>query len=292
MNGISRTLCLFGAFALGGLFPGMGQFAFLIQYIVVYMLFQAYLGMPIDGNPLRRKHLWLVLANIALGFGPYFLLKPFSHDYALLAFMSGIIPSAIAVPVIIAMIHRDVAFAATSVLATNLTMAFVIPLTLPFLVGDHIQIEIGAFAIKVVSVLVGPLVVAFAIRILSPVATKQLKKLNKLTFFIWIMAIWIAVAKAVLYLKGQDDESTQRLLVSAGIVSIICFLSFLVGHLIGGKEFNREASQSLGQKNVMLSIWISLTYLNPFIAMGPTFYILFHHLYNGWILLRHSEKKS
>jgi bile acid:Na+ symporter, BASS family len=291
MNGLSRTLILFGAFALGAIFPQMAQLAFLIQYMVVYMLFLSYLSMPLKGNPVKKMHLWILLANIALGLIPYFILKPFSQEYALVAYMSGIIPSAIAVPVIMAMIHRDVAFAATSVLVTNLSMAIIIPVTLPWLVGQDIHIDVTYFVIKVMLVLIGPFVLAMVLRKFVPKVTTHLKKLNRITFFIWVTAIWIAVAKSVVYLKTQNDVSLQKMLITASIVFCICFLSFAIGHLIGGKTLNKEASQSLGQKNVMFSIWISLTYLNPFIAMGPTFYILFHHLYNGWLLFRYSNKK-
>jgi hypothetical protein len=30
--------------------------------------------------------------------------------------------------------------------------------------------------------------------------------------------------------------------------------------------------------------WIALTFINPLVAMGPTFYILYHNLYNSWPL--------
>lgn len=269
----------------------MARYAFLIQYMVIYMLFLSYLSMPLQENPLKLKHLWIFLANVLLGFVPYFLLRPLSQDYALAAYMCGIIPSAIAAPVIMSLIHRDMAFTATAVLVTNLGMAIFLPATLPLLVGREVQLEVGGFVLRVLVVLLGPFMAAFALRLTTPKLVSQVKKLNRFTFYVWITAIWIAVAKSVVYLRSQNDVSTDQIMAIAAIALGICVVSFLVGHVIGGRQFSREASQSLGQKNIMLSIWISLTYLSPKIALGPTFYILFHHLYNGWLLLRYSDRK-
>ena len=54
--------------------------------------------------------------------------------------------------------------------------------------------------------------------------------------------------------------------------------------MIGGREFPREASQSLGQKNTSFTIYLALTYANPLVALGPTCYVLWHNLWNSWQL--------
>ena len=57
MNGMNRTLCLFGVYVLAFLFPQLGSLAFLIKYMVMYMLFMSFLTMPLAGNPARLIHL-------------------------------------------------------------------------------------------------------------------------------------------------------------------------------------------------------------------------------------------
>lgn len=292
MNGLPRTACLFGAFVLGILFSEIGQFAFLIQYIVLFVLFMAYLTMPLEGNPLTGIHFAILAANLLLGFVPFFLLKPLSFELALAAFMVGITPTAIAAPVIVALIHRNVAFAATSTLLTNTVMAFVIPFTVPILAGEDIPINLGHIATRTFLILLGPLAVAFSIRYLLPQVALQISKIGRYTFFVWIFAIVLAVATATDYLKNQNDVASEQLFYVAAVSLVLCALSYGIGYLIGGKKYHLEASSSLGQKHAMLTIWISLTYLNPFIAMGPTFYILFHHMVNGWLIIRYSGKKS
>lgn len=59
-------------------------------------------------------------------------------------------------------------------------------------------------------------------------------------------------------------------------------INFSLGAFLGGKQYRQEASQSLGQKNLSFVIWISLTFINPLVALGPMFYILYHHLFNSW----------
>ena len=54
------------------------------------------------------------------------------------------------------------------------------------------------------------------------------------------------------------------------------------GALIGGRRYWQESSQALGQKNNSFVIWIALTFINPLVAMGPTFYVLYHNLYNSF----------
>ena len=291
MNGLSRTLCLFGAFILGFLFSELGEFSFLIQYIVIFVLFLAYLTMPLEGNPLTRIHFYILGINLLLGFVPFFVLRPWSSELALSAFMVGITPTAIAAPVIMALIKRNVAFAATSTLLTNTVMAFVIPLCLPMLAGQDIPINLIHITSRTFLVLLGPLVVAFGIRFFMPRLALQISKVGRYAFFIWIWAIILAVASATNYLKTQNEVTSTQLLFVAMISLLLCAFGYALGYLLGGKRFNLEASSALGQKHAMLTIWISLSYLNPFIAMGPTFYILFHHIMNGWLIIRHSGKK-
>ena len=72
----------------------------------------------------------------------------------------------------------------------------------------------------------------------------------------------------------------------------ICIINFGVGALLGGRSHWQEASQSLGQKNLSFVIWISLTFINPLVAMGPMFYILYHHLYNSWSIYQFEKRRN
>jgi BASS family bile acid:Na+ symporter len=73
---------------------------------------------------------------------------------------------------------------------------------------------------------------------------------------------------------------------------VICIVNFGLGALLGGREHWQEASQALGQKNLSFVIWIALTFVNPLVAMGPMFYILYHHSYNSWLIYQFERKRA
>ena len=72
---------------------------------------------------------------------------------------------------------------------------------------------------------------------------------------------------------------------------LVCGFNFGLGYLLGGRTRAAECSQALGQKNTTLSIYLALTYASPIAALGPTFYVLWHNLWNAWQLYRVSERK-
>jgi BASS family bile acid:Na+ symporter len=68
--------------------------------------------------------------------------------------------------------------------------------------------------------------------------------------------------------------------------SLVCAANFALGWAIGGRQFRREASQSLGQKNTTMTIYLALAYASPLVALGPTCYVVWHNLWNSWQLHR------
>ena len=68
--------------------------------------------------------------------------------------------------------------------------------------------------------------------------------------------------------------------------------SFALGRWIGGREFPAEASQALGQKNTTFTIYLALTYASPLVALGPTFYVVWHNLWNSWQLHRAGRRRA
>jgi BASS family bile acid:Na+ symporter len=84
-----------------------------------------------------------------------------------------------------------------------------------------------------------------------------------------------------------------QMLVPIGLISlVICVINFGAGALLGGRAHLKEARVSLGQKNLTFVIWIAITFINPLVAMGPTFYILYHHIYNSWLIYRFEKAKG
>jgi BASS family bile acid:Na+ symporter len=104
------------------------------------------------------------------------------------------------------------------------------------------------------------------------------------------MALFITCAKAADFLRNNLTASLSTVLTIALVSLVICIANFSIGAALGGKRFRQESSQSLGQKNNSFVIWIALTFINPLVAMGPTFYILYHNIYNSWQIYRFERR--
>jgi BASS family bile acid:Na+ symporter len=107
-----------------------------------------------------------------------------------------------------------------------------------------------------------------------------------------MMMLFIVTAKASAFLRA-DTGTSAGLLAGIALLSLAsCIANFMVGAWLGGRTFRHEASQALGQKNNSFTVWIALTYLHPLAALGPTFYVLYHNLYNGFQLYRHERVRT
>jgi len=287
-----KGLSLLLTMVIGALVPQAHYFSFLIQYLLMVMLFFAFLDIEFKPQSFQKSVLWVLIANVAVAFVSYFALLPFDLTLALAAFMTAIAPTAIAAPVIIGFIKRDVEYAVTSVILTNITNAIIVPIVLPSLLGAEVQISVWEVLQPVLVVMFVPLILA---RLVSrmPADKQGLIRKGKVTSFpIWLVNLFIISANASDFLRNGNTDSISTLAVVALISLIICIVNFGLGALLGGRSHWQEASQSMGQKNLSFVIWIALTFINPLVAMGPTFYILYHHLYNSWSIYQFERRRA
>lgn len=287
-----KGLALLLAMMFGALFPGAHIFSFLIQYLLMIMLFFAFLDIDFRPERFRKSVILVLLANAALAFGSYLILAPFDLMLALSAFMTAIAPTAIAAPVIIGFIHREVEYVVAAVLITNVSSAVIVPLALPSLLGAEIQISIWEVLQPVLVVMFVPLILARLVSRLSYKAQTVIRKGKTFSFPIWLVNLFIISANASNFLHKENSNSTFILIAIALASLMICIVNFGLGALLGGRRHWQEASQSLGQKNLSFVIWIALTFINPLVAMGPMFYIVYHHLYNSWSIYQFEKRRS
>ena len=285
-----KVLGLLLMIVLGIFFPQFGSLSFLIQYLLMAMLFLAFLDIELRPGSFHKGILWVVLANIAVAFTAYWIVRPFNHDLALTAFITGIAPTAIAAPVIIGFLQGKVEFVAGAVLLGNVTMSLILPVALPFVVGDVVKISIWQVLKPVLVTMLIPLLLARASRLLSQNTQTQIRRGKAFSFALWLSALLISTAKASDFLRSDSSASTAIVLPIALVSLALCIINFSLGALLGGERFRQESSQSLGQKNNAFVIWVALTFINPLVAMGPTFYILYHNLYNSWQIY-HFERR-
>jgi len=280
--------------ALGALFPQAHVLSFLIQYLLMVMLFFSFLDIEFRLQTFQKSIVWILFANITVAFLSYSLLASFDGTLALTAFMTAIAPTAIAAPVIMSFIKGHIEYVVAAVLVTNISSAIIIPVTLPYLLGAQAQIHISVWEVlePVLIVMFVPLILARLVSFLPTGTQRFLRTGKRFSFAIWLLNLFLISANASSFLRQEDAHSLSMLLVIALISLVLCIVNFGLGALLGGRRNWQEASQSLGQKNLSFVIWIALTFINPLVAMGPTFYILFHHLYNSWSIYRFEKERS
>jgi BASS family bile acid:Na+ symporter len=287
-----KVFGLLATMVLGSLFPQVHVFSPLVQYLLMVMLFFAFLDIEFKPRTFQKSVLWVLLANIAVAFLSYAALISFDSMFALTAFMTAIAPTAIAAPVIMGFIKGKIEYVVAAVLVTNVSSAVIIPLVLPFLLGAQVQISVWEVLQPVLIVMFVPLLLAQAVSYLPSTTQGCLRNGKRLSFPIWLLNLFIISANASHFLRSEEAHSISTLFAIALISLVLCIVNFGVGALLGGRQNWQEASQSLGQKNLSFVIWIALTFINPLVAMGPTFYILYHHLYNSWSIYQFEKQRN
>lgn len=290
VTGFYRTASLLGAMIAGVLVPQAHTLAWAIRYLVMAMLFLVFLQTRITRDSLRRSHAILLVANLTIGFAAWWIGgKIGGSDVAMAAFYTGITPTAAAAPVIISFLKGRVDFVVASFVLTNLVIAALFPVLLPLVMGTSSPALAGHVLANISVVVFVPLGCAILTRRLHPAAREWPGRLRTFSFGMWCVALFLVTANASAFLRTQISAPALIVTEIAVTSFVLCALNFGLGAVIGGREFRREASQSLGQKNTTFTIFLALTYGSPLIALGPTCYVLWHNLWNSWQLNRMSS---
>ena len=289
--GTIRTLAILAALAAGALCPGAAGGAVVIPWSVATMLFLVFLGTPLTAARVRPAHGKLLAATVAIALAAYglgWLLG--GRDIALAGFFAGIAPTAAAAPVVVSLLGGDVAFVVAAFLFSNLAVAVLLAATLPWLLGVSGGIEFLGIARSIGGVVFVPMLLANVLRRLHPASSAWPKRLTNFSFGLWVSTLFLITAKASHYLRYETDSPGSALAAIGALAAAVCAASFVLGYVLGRPGFSREASQSLGQKNTTFTIYLALAHASPLVALGPTFYVLWHNLWNAWNLHRTAHR--
>lgn len=276
------------AIILGMMFPQAYRCSFLIQYFLMFILFFPFLTIKI--KCFYKNTLWIVLANILIALSLYLLIFPFNSQLAFICFITAITPTATSAPATMSFLKGNVEYVTFSVILTNSIIAFIVPFIIPLLIKQSPPIETQEVFHSIVMLFAIPFFIAQIIKFLSPKLQKTITEYKILSFYAWNILLFIASAKSMHFILVEAKTPPKMILLIAASSLIICIINFTVGSFIGGEKLAREASQSLGQKNTMFTMWLSLSFLQPIVALGPMFYLLYHNLYNSYQLVRMARK--
>ncbi len=285
MERYARPIALILTFIVGFSLPAIHVLTPLIPWFVRLMIFMIFLQIRMDQVRIRKSHIILLGLNLLIGIGPCFLLSSLgANTLGKVAFFTGIAPTATSAPTIMGFLGGNIEYVFTSFMLNTIIITLLMPLLLPWAVQSETPGVILQVAGQMGSVVILPVIAAILLRYLHPQSTQWPKKCQNVIFLAWVMVVGIICSNASYYIQTTPDLSILSL-VEVGVISLlICILNFLVGYFVGLKEFAREGSQSLGQKNTSITIFLSILYSDPLVALGPTLYSLWHNLWNAWQL--------
>ena len=267
---------------LGMLIPQGACLGFLIDPLLMAMLFMVYLQLDVRELKPRAAHWTILGVNILIGVAAYLVFRlTGNRDLALAAFFVGITPTATAAPVIMNLLRGRVGFVVSGFVVTNVGVSLALIPLIPVVTGN---LEFG-FMLKVLRslllIMALPLVLALALRKIAPSTETWPKRFKMLSLSMWSVMLFVIAARASRFLRKNDAVSPWIVVAIAGIAALLCAVNFTLGHFIVPKRLRREGSQTLGQKNTMLTLSLATSFASPLAALGPTFYVICHNVWNS-----------
>lgn len=176
----------------------------------------------------------------------------------------------------------------TYTILSNLVAAVMIPAVFPLVemqsAGSFGQ-QFLLILRRVFPLLLTPFFAAWALREFLPkLHVLVVKWCGSLAFYLWGVSLVIAIGLTLRsVVNSHFDPHVMWLLALSALVA--CAWQFGIGKLVG-KHCNDYIScgQGFGQKNTILAIWVSYTYLTPVISVAPSCYIVWQNIVNSWQL--------
>lgn len=270
----------------------LAVFAPLIPYMLFIMLFITYSRVMLRDIRLTKFHYILLGIQYVGSIMVYLLFFKFNTTLAQGAMICVLAPTAASAPVITGILGGNISTIAAFSFISNLSIGLLSPLLLA-VIGDASADSIAFIPSvllifkKVIPVLVVPFVLALLLEKVSTKLHDIVRSSQILSFYLWAIALTIVIGRVTMFISTQENSSYTLEIIIAGTTLIICLLQFWFGRRIGSR-FNRTVSggQALGQKNTILAIWLTQTYLNPVASIGPGAYVIWQNLVNSYQLWR------
>ncbi|MCM1042153.1 MAG: transporter [Bacteroides sp.] len=277
LNGILRFVKNW-ALLLALLIGCLGH-SFFIAYAdkTVYLIFAMLLFTfcRIDPSQLRFRKVHLVFLSIQLfgSMGLYYLFNAFGwNNLAESSMMCILTPTAAASAVVTMKLGGDGASNTTYVLLSSLLISFVAPLWFPFLheSAGGIPFWVACWGIlkRVLPLLAGPFLLAMLLKYAAPRVHDSFARWHEVSFYLWASCLVFAAAQMADAILRSHVGGLTLFMLAAGS-AVLCGLMFFLGKRLG-RHYGDSISggQSLGQKNMVLGIWVAGMFLTP--ASGAT----------------------
>ena len=203
------------------------------------------------------------------------------------AFICFICPTAAAVAVVTEKLGGSIGALTTYTVIANVFTMVIIPSLFPMVEkgADVSFLMMSAMVFRnVTTVLVVPLLLALLSRKFLPRWVDKVKSVKDLGFYMWCFNLTILMGETLRNILHASVSGWVMVLLLI-VPLFVCLIQFAIGKAVG-RHFNASisAGQALGQKNTIVGIWLTLTFLNPLAAVAPGAYVVWQNLVNGWQL--------
>jgi BASS family bile acid:Na+ symporter len=295
MNPKVKTYAMPVAIAAGIVFHNFfGRFGWLSPYIIFAMLFVTFTRVRAKELRVRRIHLGELAVQLIASIGLYLLLRWCGVGEIICqgAMICVFVPTAMASVVVGGMLGANVAQMTTFTLLSHLAMALLGPVVFSF-VGVHGDMPfLTSFWMvfrRLLLLVVLPFVVAQLLDKVSAKAYRYVREHQQWSFYLWVISLVIVMGETTNFILAQPREMIPTEIVLGVVAGVLCVAQFALGRWWGRRNGDEiGGSQSMGQKNTLLAIILSQSYLNPLASVAPVAYIVWQNLMNSWQL---SQKK-
>lgn len=252
----------------------------LTPILIAAMLFITFCRVDVRQMRLQWAHLWMLLIQFVGAALVYYATTPlFGATVGQGAMICVMAPIAMAAVVIGGMLGGNVTSMVTYSLVCNLVTALVAPYMLhAFGNGSCTFMEIIA---RVAPTLVAPFVVAQLCRWLMPKLAAWFASHSMLSFYLWLASLILVMGRTTLFILNAKADIAVEIELAA-IALVLCLVQFRAGRLLGRYTGDVVGTtQSVGQKNTIFAIWLSLNFLDPIASIAPTAYIVWQNITNS-----------
>ena len=257
----------------------------LTPLLIASMLFLTFCRIDLRQMRLKWIHLAMLAVQIVGGVVVFVAVKPLlGVVVAQGAMMCVLAPIAMAAVVIGGMLGANVATMVSYSLVCNIVTAVVVPPILhAFGNGTCTFVEIIS---RVAPTLIAPFIVAQVLRYTLPRLAKWFADHSSYSFYIWLFSLVLVMGRTTAFIIDTDANILTEIELAL-VALILCLAQFRLGRYMGEKSGDRVAgAQSVGQKNTILAIWLSLNFLNPIASIAPTAYIVWQNFVNSYQIYR------
>ena len=270
----------------------------MMPYTVFVLLYLTFCKIDLSRMRPRMWHLWVQVARISLSLLAVWAIVSLPagspwHIVLVGVFACVVCPTAAAAPLVTGKLGGDISSMTTFMLIGNLVSIILIPALFP-LVHQGAGIPFLATALlvfrRVTLVLLVPLLLAVLTRRYLPALAERATRTRDLPFYLWCMNLSIVSGLTIdntLHAGVGGNTLLALIFAPLGVCLLLFALGKGIGHLHGDTI---GAGQALGQKNTIVAIWLTITFLHPLAAVSPGAYVLWQNLVNSFQLWAYGNK--